>query len=164
MDTKTFEERIGTIYATNKDLEQQFPQLKSKACVLIVVGRGEPYQGGENNNTTMVPLLLAQKAEIGSAAPDAGAAFFMDWDNSRLLRTIQNATPAKAEEFKNGTELEGMNLQLERSTTPYWEGQEEVIHPDTSVAMGYYQNIVVVQGDAVHQSVPAIGTASMSAE
>lgn len=148
---------------TNEQIMELFPdKFKNKESVVFVVAKGEVFTA--SNGQEMVPLILAQKAVVHSGSTQSSAAgFFLSWDNSRILKTIQNATVNVANQFEIGSALpKNFNLELHRSLNPLYEGQEvKVINPSTGEELYYYQNTVVVDGPANHDPVPEIPTTEL---
>lgn len=148
----------------SQELVSSIPALSQKETKVIVVGFGEERLSKTGIN--IIPVVLAQKTVIenGGTPSNNALSFFMGYDNSRLLRTVQNMKADMANSFSIGDELpENFNLELHRSITPFedkdgneWGNQKEVKNPETGKKMGYYQNTVVVAGKPNHQPIPEI--------
>lgn len=148
------EEQVIDFTAKTEELVSLFPQLKNKKSDVVICYIGEEKE--LSDGTVAHPVLLAQNQvmQTGTAKQNA-LSHFMGWKNHRTLRTIQNMSSNIVKDLKVGSSLDGdFNLQLERSISPFYEGQEKVLDPSTGDVRDYYQNVTIVMGEPSHDPIP----------
>ncbi len=120
-----------------------------------VVGR-EPHATKEGYTN----LGLAQRVITPGTPQNEAATFFLGFDTTRVLKTLQLAADDIADTIPDGSEVP-FNLELQRQITPFYDKrdgtpQDAVTNPSSGEVMHYWEQIVPVSGPAEHDPVPEL--------
>jgi hypothetical protein len=132
--------------STNAELQGYFGEsLKS--------GKARIFAIEESKNPLYKTIYICQVAKKPNAATSTAQSFFLGWDDTRILRTIHNASAdvVAAKGLKAGQEVP-FDILSEEKIFPAYEGQEPKVNPKTA-------EVIMFQGNRVyeHTQLVAVG-------
>jgi len=126
----------------------------------VVIGLvGDEYTSRDGRHT-FVPVTLFQNRKdvtVGSQVVTDANKFFRGWDYNTVLRCTENVDKNIYDKmkFKEGVIIEGANLAVDYSLTPFYDDQEGVLNPRTgeylqSGGEPIYRNVRFGFGEVEH--------------
>lgn len=115
-----------TLNSKNEELRKAF-------AAKIATGQPFIFAQFDSSNPEYKMLCIAQETTVEGQEVTLAQATFLGWDERgpRLVRCLQAVKAELAEDFAVGTVLDQFTIKVVRLDFPAYEGQIEVINPET---------------------------------
>jgi hypothetical protein len=116
-----------TLNSKNEEVRKAF-------TALVATGQPFVFAVFPSQNEDYQMLCIAQELVVPGTEVTAVQKTFLGWDerDPRLVRCLQAVKTELADEFAVGTVLDGFTIAVTRLDFPAYEGQAEVINPETN--------------------------------
>lgn len=137
---------MATKNSKNVELSTEF-KAQIESGKPFIFAKNTPVVGKDTKSYQTLFIAQAKK-ENGNTVN----ALFLGWD-SRILRTVRNATAEISAKFPAGTTFDDLSIQVVENTTKGYEGQEPKVNPSSG-------EVITFEGQPVYEHTELVPTVS----